>query len=146
TMQVLVRAWPQTGSVNTTTIKTVNGAVEFFMSSPVNPSKDVSLEASIAQGCLTIAPTDLDFGTVQKGCNSTTRTFSIYNTCTTAVTLQSFSMQNAAGQPAGGPNCPGASPCPEFLLVSTPAIPGTGLVINPGAAPVTFTAKYKPID
>src|SRR5205823_6489868 len=32
------------------------------------------------------------------------------------------------------------------ILVSTPAIPANGLVINPGAAPITFTAKYKPID
>src|SRR5207248_9153469 len=37
-------------------------------------------------------------------------------------------------------------PCPEFLLVSTPAIPGGGLVINPGGTPTTFTAKYKPIN
>ena len=63
------------------------------------------------------------------------------------MTINGFSMQAAGGQPPGGPNCPGAAPCPEFRLVSTPNIPGGGLVISPGGmAPVTFQAKYGPID
>src|SRR4029079_5465085 len=121
-----------TGTVNQTTITQALGKVTFFMSSITAPKGQVDLSASIAQGCLTIAPNDLDFGTVQKGCNSTTRTFSIYNTCTTGVTINSFSMQAAAGQKAGQSSaCPGPSDCPEFLLVSTPTIPTGGLVINP---------------
>ncbi|MFZ5469333.1 MAG: choice-of-anchor D domain-containing protein [Myxococcota bacterium] len=143
-MVVTVRAWPQ-GQVPAA-ITNATGQVEFFMSSPTQPQKLVSLTSAIANGCLTIAPNDLDFGTVQRGCNSLTKTFSIYNTCTSPVTINSFAMQAAAGQPAGGPNCASALPCPEFMLVSTPAIPTGGLTVNPGATPTTFTAKYAPID
>lgn len=144
TIMVTVRSWPQ-GQVPAT-VTSVNGQAQFFMSSPTNPQKLIALSATIANGCLTIAPNDVDFGTVQKGCNSLTRTFSVYNTCTAQVTINSFAMQAAAGQPAGGPDCPGTSPCPEFHLVSTPAIPSGGLVVPSGGVPITFTAKYKPID
>ncbi|MHB8878975.1 MAG: hypothetical protein ACYC8T_35180, partial [Myxococcaceae bacterium] len=51
-----------------------------------------------------------------------------------------------AGQPAGGPDRPGASACPEFIMVASPAIPTGGLSLAPGGAPLTFQAKYRPID
>ncbi len=142
---VTVRAWPQGQASQTVT--NVTGNVEFFMSSPTQPQKVVNLAASIALGCLSIAPSDLDFGTVQKGCNSSTRTFNIYNTCTTPVTINSASMQAAAGQQVGGPDCPTPTPnfsfCPEFFLIWTASTP---LQLAPGATPVSFTAKYRPID
>ncbi|MHB8872721.1 MAG: Ig-like domain-containing protein [Myxococcaceae bacterium] len=143
-LQVLVRAWPQ-GTVPSTVVQAM-GSVLFYMSSPTVPQKNITLQASIAAGCLTVAPDDLDFGTVQRNCNSSTKTFSIYNTCTANVVISSFAMQAVAGEPAGGPNCAGTSPCPEFMMVSTPAIPTGGLAIVPGGAPTTFSAKYKPIN
>lgn len=143
---VQVRAWPKGPA--TSTIANVSGNVELFMSSPTQPQKLVKLDASVALGCLTIAPSDLDFGTVKKGCSSAKRTFSVYNTCTTAVTLNSVVMQSAAGQPVGGPDCPTATSgytfCPEFMLVGNPLTAPTSL--SPGAAPFTFDAKYGPID
>ena len=142
-MTVVVRAWPQ--GVLPATVTSAQGFVNFNISSPATPERDVSLTAAIAQSCLTISPDDLDFGTVQKDCNSATRTFSIYNTCTGNVTVNSFGMAAAAGQPAGGPNCPGPSPCPEFIPVSTAGI-APGSVITPNSAPVTFSLKYRPID
>lgn len=142
-LNVLVRAWPQ-GTLPAT-VTNATGAVNFQINNPATPDRDVVLNAAIAQSCLTISPDDLDFGTVQKDCNSATRTFSIYNTCTGNVTVNSFSMVAPAGEPAGGPNCAGASPCPEFIAVSTAGVaPGT--VYAPNAAPATFSIKYKPIN
>ncbi len=148
-LNVTVRAWPQ-GQVPPN-IQQINGDAQMFISSPTQPEALINLKASIASSCLTIAPDDLDFGTVKVSappnrCHSPPRQFNIYNTCSTPVTLNGFAVQAGAGQPAGGPNCPGTQPCPEFELTSTPAIPGGGLVLNAGGAPVTFSARYSPID
>jgi len=140
-LNVIVRAWPQGAA--STTLNVVTGAVEFFMSSPTQPQKSVSLKATVAQGCLTIAPSDLDFGTVAVGCSSSTRTFNIYNTCSTAVTVNSVQMVSAAGFPAGTPLCQGASACPEFKFVQAAA---TGSIPAGSPTPMTFSAKYSPLD
>jgi hypothetical protein len=58
--------------------------------------------------------------------------------------LSSFSI-DGAGQPAGGPNCPGTAPCPEFILVHSPAVPAGGLRLPPGSSSA-FLVKYLPID
>ncbi|MBI3184903.1 MAG: choice-of-anchor D domain-containing protein [Myxococcales bacterium] len=143
-MQVLLRASPQ-GPVPTA-ITPAKGTAEFFASSPTVPQRIIPLEAAVAGSCLSISPDDLDFGTVQKGCNSQTQGFAIYNNCASAVTVTSIAMQAAAGQPAGGPDCPGTSPCAEFFLTQVPLIPSGGLSVAPGAAPTSFAAKYRPID
>lgn len=143
-MQVVVRVAP-TGAVPTNLV-TLTGALTFNATSPTAPQAIVPLRTSVGPSCLAVTPDPLDFGTIKRGCNSAPRTFNIYNVCTTNVTISSFAMQAAAGQPPGGPNCMGGSACPEFYLVSTPSIPMGGLTLNPGAAPVTFQAKYAPID
>jgi hypothetical protein len=147
TVNVTVRATP-TGAVGTT-VMTALGSVLFGISSPLTPQREVALSTSVATSCLTVAPADLDFGTVQKDCNSSHRTFAVYNTCSTAVTVNSWSMVAAAGVPGGStPSCPGpsTSTCPEFLIDGTPSfVMGTQLM--PGAAmPATFTLKYHPLD
>jgi hypothetical protein len=142
-LTVPVRAWPQ-GTVPSQ-VTSITGLVGFNISSPTIPDGTVSLNAAVAASCLTISPSDLNFGTVQKDCNSATRTFTIYNTCGSSVLVNSFSMISPAGQPAGGPNCAGASACPEFIAVSTAGI-APGQSISPGAVPVTFSLKYHPID
>jgi hypothetical protein len=143
-INVTVRAWPQ-GTSGTTPAQAM-GAVRFNISSDVTPEKDVPLNAAVATGCLTIAPDDLDFGVVKKDCNSFTRQFSVYNTCTTTVTVQSFQMVAPAGEPAGGPNCAGTVPCPEFILVSSAGIsPGTMITPN-NSTPNSFAIKYHPIN
>ncbi|MBX7097253.1 MAG: choice-of-anchor D domain-containing protein [Myxococcaceae bacterium] len=141
-ISVPVRAWPQ-GTVPAA-VQNVTGQVEFSISSPINPVGNVTLNASIAQSCLSIAPDDLNFGTVQKDCNSSVRTFTVYNTCSTNVKVNSFSMAAPAGEPAGGPNCPGTSACPEFIPVNTSGIaPGSTLMPT---AMVTFSLRYRPIN
>ena len=143
-LEVLVRVQP-TG-MTPSGVTQITAQVEFFMSSLLKPQTVVNLTAQLAPSCLTIAPDELDYGTVQVGCSSVTRTFSVYNTCSTPVTIHSFGMQAAAGQVAGGPNCPGTQPCPEFMLVQAPAVPPSGLVVSAGQAPLTFQARYRPID
>ncbi len=144
--QVLTRAWPQGQLPATPTA--VTGQVAFNMSNPTRPAASVNLTATLAPSCLTISPNALDFGTVQKDCNSPDRTFQIYNSCSQAVTINQFQMIAPAGEPAGGPNCPGTAACPEFFSVSTGGItPGT--VIQPpsgSSAPVSFSLKYRPIN
>lgn len=142
TMQVLVRAWPQ-GQLPPTPA-TVSGRVQFNVSNPMAPQGNVTLTATIAPSCLAISPSSLDFGTVQKDCNSPDRSFQIYNTCTQAVTINQTQMIAAAGEPPGGPNCPGTAPCPEFFVVQNIT---AGTVINPGGAtPINFALKYRPIN
>ncbi|MFZ5468850.1 MAG: choice-of-anchor D domain-containing protein [Myxococcota bacterium] len=128
-MQLLVRVWPQVAVPSG--LVTLSGFLQFNVSSPTQPQGLVPLQTSMGPVCLTIAPDNLDFGTVKKDCNSATRDFTIYNVCTQNVTLTSFSVQAGAA---------------EFHLVSTPPIPTGGLTMTPGGAPVTFRARYHPLD
>ncbi len=143
--QVVVRAAPS--GPTPTMLQTLTGTLVFNSTSAARPQASIPLRASVGPACLTVTPDPMDFGTVRVSCSSASRNFNIYNTCSAPITINAFSMQAPAGQPPGGPNCPGMSPCPEFRLVSTPTIPGGGLTINPGgSAPVTFQAAYRPID
>ncbi len=142
--QVVVRVAPP-GPVPTT-VQSLTGVLTFNASSPTKPQASVPLTTAVGPVCLTVTPDPLDFGTVKQGCSSAAKTFNIYNVCSTSVTITGFAMQAPGGQPPGGPNCPGAAACPEFFLVQTPTLPATGLPISTGAAPITFQAKYHPID
>ncbi len=142
--QVVVRVAPP-GPVPTT-VQSLTGVLTFNASSPTNPQASVPLTTAVGPVCLAVTPDPLDFGTVKQGCSSAAKTFNIYNVCSQAVTLTGFAVQAPGGQPPGGPNCPGTSPCPEFFLVQTPTLPATGLPVSTGAAPITFQAKYHPID
>jgi hypothetical protein len=142
TKQVMVRAWPQ--GMLPPQPATVVGKVSFNLASPTQPLAEVALTATIANSCLTISPSTLDFGTVKKDCNSPNRNFQIYNSCSTEVVINSASMGSAAGEGPGGPNCPGTSPCPEFFVVS--GIAGGTRVAAGSTTPVTFSLKYRPIN
>lgn len=142
-LTVTVRALP-TGTA-TSTLNVVHGDLEFYANSDVKPYTAVSLQATIAQGCLTIAPSDLDFGTVQRGCSSSTRTFSIYNTCSTPTTVNSITITNPAGYAQGQNGCTTTGGCPEFT--KTGQSNSTPFSIPAGSStPLTFTAKYVPLD
>lgn len=142
--QVVVRVTPP-GPVSSN-LTTFTGALTFNVNSPTKPVVSIPLTTSVGPACLVIAPDDLDFGAVKPGCSSATRTFSAYNVCTSNITITGFKMQAPAGQPAGGPNCPGTSYCPEFILTQTPSIPANGITLVPGSTPITFQAKYKALD
>ena len=106
----------------------------------------VPLRTSVGPACVVITPDPLDFGTVKVGCNSRSRDVSVYNVCSTPVTINAFSVPSAGGLLPGSPGCPGTSPCPEFFLVSAPTIPSGGLTLAPGAAPLLVQLRYSPID
>ncbi|MBK7858466.1 MAG: choice-of-anchor D domain-containing protein [Archangiaceae bacterium] len=141
---VAVRAWPMGNA--SATVQQVMGAVSFGISSPTQPLRDVALSASIATACLTITPSDLDFGTVKKNCSSPARVFNIYNTCSAAITVNSYGMLAAAGVPGGSMYCPGTAVCPEFLINGTPSFAAGSMIPPGGTMPVTFALKYKPLD
>ncbi len=141
---VVVRVHPKGQTPSAVT--NISGAVDFYMSSPNRPQAQVSLNAQVAQSCLTVAPDVLEFGTVQVGCSSATRSFNIYNACSAQVKITAISLQNDAGQDPGGPNCSGTQPCPEFILMGAPAIPAAGLDVAQGDAPHQVQVKYRPID
>jgi hypothetical protein len=124
TMQVLVRAWPK-GNLPPMPTQ-ISGRVNFNISNPTAPQGSVPLSATLAPSCLSINPSSLNFGTVQKDCVSPAKTFTVYNTCPTAVVLNSSNI-------VGGPN--------EF---SAPRTPMLGSLAP--AATVSFDLKYAPKD
>jgi hypothetical protein len=142
TRQFMVRAWPQ-GQLPPVPAQVV-GRVGFNLAEPIQPQREVTMTATIANSCLTISPSSLDFGTVKKDCNSPNRNFQIYNSCSTDVVINSAAMGSAAGEPPGGPNCPGSAPCPEFFVVTN--IPAGTRVMPGSATPVTFSLRYRPIN
>jgi len=142
-LTAVVRAAP-TGVAGTST-RSLTGTFRFNVADPANPSRTVPLQASVGPVCLTIVPSSYNFGNVKKDCNTAPREFTVYNTCTGDIYINSITMQAAAGQPAGGPQCPGGAACPEFFLTSTPTIPAGGLILAAGGL-TTFRAKYHPID
>ncbi|MGV3620760.1 MAG: hypothetical protein ACO1OB_08080 [Archangium sp.] len=142
TKQFVVRAWPQ-GQLPPTPAA-VSGKVVFNVASPSNPAREVALAATIANSCLTISPNALDFGTVKKDCNSETRTFNVYNSCSSAVVINSSSMGAPAGEGPGGPNCMGTTPCPEFHIVA--GIPANTTVAAGATTPISFQLRYRPIN
>ena len=108
----------------------------------------VPLRADLGVACLTVAPNDLDFGTVQMSCNSAARSFNIYNSCATRSPSSESRCRPAPALPGNsGPD----SACP--------ARPRAGILpgrhgrsgrrrgcLKPGDEPIQFQAKYKPID
>ncbi|MGA9525362.1 MAG: hypothetical protein WBV82_28140, partial [Myxococcaceae bacterium] len=126
----------------------ISAMLEFRISSPTRPFVTVPINGSVPAhvSCLVVAPEELDFGTVRMGCESNTRSFLLYNTCSQDVLITDFRLADPAGQPAGGPDCSGPQPCPEFTLMRSVAIPTGGLRLQSGQAPVEFQVKYRPID
>jgi hypothetical protein len=132
------------------------GELSFNVSSPTTPRGRMALLTSVGPSCLVVTPDPVDFGVTKVGCNSPAKTLNIYNSCSNDVFIRSrmqlggstdpIRVQAAGGQPAGGPNCAGATPCPEFRVLTVPTIPATGLRIPGSAAPVTFQVRYSPID
>ncbi|MCU0698101.1 MAG: choice-of-anchor D domain-containing protein [Myxococcaceae bacterium] len=147
--QVVVRVAPP-GPVPMT-IQTLQGELQFNVTSPSAPQARVPLRTSVGPACLAVTPDPLDFGTVKFSappamrCSSASKTLTIYNVCNAPVTIRRFDLQAAGGQQPGGPACAGGMPCPEFFLTSVPNIPSAGLTLN-AAATTTFQARYSPID
>ncbi|MGV3622128.1 MAG: hypothetical protein ACO1OB_14995 [Archangium sp.] len=142
TRQIQVRASP-TGQIPPTPVN-VTGRVLFNIAHASAPQREVALTATLTNSCLTISPNDLNFGTVAQGCASSTRSFQLYNSCSTPVTINGGTMATPAGEGPGGPNCPGNVPCPEFHVVA--GLAGNTVVPAGSTTPVTFQLRYRPIN
>ncbi|MBL8954068.1 MAG: choice-of-anchor D domain-containing protein [Myxococcaceae bacterium] len=137
---LLVRAQ---ATANGSSVVNVTGNAVLQISSPTAPSRQIPLAASLGPSCLVLSPASVDFGTVKRGCGSQRRSINAYNACNSTLTIQSFSIIAAAGQPAGGPDCPGMAACPEFTIDGAPV----NLTLNAGAAAsLPFSFRYRPID
>lgn len=79
-----------------------------------------------ALDCLVATPDPLDFGVIVDGCQSAPRTITLYDTCTTPLTLDAVSLVTA-----------------EFSIVS--GVPA-GTTLRPGATPAQLSVKYAPLD
>jgi len=143
TQSVTVRAWP-TGSASTT-VQQIMGAVTFGISDPNMPLREVPLSASIATSCLAITPNDLNFGTVKKNCNSPRRNFSIYNTCTTSVTVNQWGMLASSIVPNGQHGCTNPMGCAEFFIDGSPSF-SNGTVITNASGAHSFSMRYRPLN
>ena len=148
--QLVIRVAPRGPAPATLT--SLAGVVTFDVTNPQNPQGRIDLRTSVGPSCITATPDPLDFGTVKTvpppgmRCSSPNKTITVYNTCSSPITIRGVSMSAAAGQTAGGPACAGAQACPEFFLVQSPMIPAAGLTLSQGSAPVTLQVRYSPID
>lgn len=142
TYSILVRAKP-TGNAGQA-VTEVFGKLEFFMSVETNPRREIELKAAVSQACLSIAPDDWNFGTVEVGCRSSSKAFNIYNSCAAPVVLKNVKVQNGGGNTA----CPSNALGCEFEIsqAPSPAIPASGVTLNSGGSNVTFRARYLPGD
>ncbi len=121
-LEIPVRFSPTTKSNN------LEATVEFYISSPTAPEGKVKITGSSQDACLLIAPDDLDFGVIQTNCSSRERVFTVYNVCSSAVSLTGIDVQ------AGLSN--------EFRVTSRPPFPHS---LAAGAS-VEFKAAYRPTD
>lgn len=155
-MTVQTRAWPQGALPAAPT--TVNGTVTFTISDPTpgRSQPTVQLTATLAPSCLVISPNTLDFGTVQQGCNSPDRTFTVYNACPQPVRWVGADLISTGDTAMPmTTNCPGSAPCKEFNVVSQPAVAAlptctvggsSGPCLNQGGTPLSFQIKYRPVN
>lgn len=124
TKHIVVRAQVRGGSSGQVTSK-----VSFELTRPTQPLVEIPVSATLGAGCLNIYPSHFDFGVVRSGtCRSPERTFEISNSCANDVVI------DAAGLVGGT----------EFG-VTTGLNPGAQ-VLAQGAAPLTFTLRYQPVD
>jgi len=117
------------------------GRLRFQVSSAATPGVAVPLHASPGPAdCLVTSPSQLDFGAVAADCAGPQRTLLLYDTCSEPVVVEGIDLVAAGGLAAGEPGCAGPSPCPSFVVTSTPRRP---LVLQPGAPPAAVGLVYQ---
>lgn len=105
------------------------GEIEFSITSATRPQSSVVLYGGATEKrCLTMAPSEVDFGPVGPGCSSGNREVRVRNVCTTPVTLERLSSQSGYST--------------AFRLIQTPTLPA---ILAPGSEK-TFTVSYLPAD
>ena len=107
----------------------------FAISNPSDPNQIVPLTGTSESSCLVIAPPNLNFGDVGENdagvlCSSASRTFSIFNECEVAATVQSLTVQSGPGDLV-----------PQFSVPAGPPLP---LTIQPGSAAQIYELFFEP--
>jgi hypothetical protein len=107
----------------------------FSISDPSAPNQVVQLSGTSESTCLVVAPPTLNFGDVGENdagvlCTSASRTFSIFNECQTAATVQSLTVQSGPGDLV-----------PQFSIPAGPPLP---LVIPPGSQAQVYEMFFEP--
>ncbi len=119
----------------------LEGALILKTNSEDTPEVTVPIHISPSfANCLSLDWQSHDFGAVgiAPTCvGSETAYVLISNRCNAPIEFERFHVAEPAGQPAGGPQCPGSVACPEFILTELPTVFG-------GVEPLRF--KYRPID
>ena len=110
-----------------TSARAYTGNLTFNVSDPANPARTVALKGLSAQGCLLIAPNEIDFGTVGAQCASREKSVTIYNTCTTAVDVTALELAEA-----------------DVQYFEAFGLPATFPVRVTGANSVSFRLRYRP--
>jgi hypothetical protein len=112
-----------------------SGEAAFSISDPSAPNQVVQLTGTSETTCLVVAPPTLNFGDVGENdagvlCTSASRTFSIFNECQTAATVQSLNVQSGPGDLQ-----------PQFSIPAGPQLP---LIIPPGAQAQVYEMFFEP--
>ncbi len=111
------------------------GEAAFSISDPSDPNQVVPLTGTSESTCLVIAPPSLNFGDVGENdagvlCTSASRTFSIFNECQTAATVQSLTVQSGPGDLV-----------PQFSIPAGPPLP---LTIEPSSSAQIYEMFFEP--
>lgn len=133
---VVVRAAPTQAPATPTTL---NGAVEFSVSTPGASQATVLLRADLTPACLTITPSPATFLDTQLDCGSPEKAVLVTNSCATPVTFSNVSITDAATVSSGTGSCTTAAGCPQFVLTSAPP---AGAIL-PGASR-TVLVRFRP--
>lgn len=115
----------------------ISGELSLHFSSPTHPVASVPLAATISSACLVAVPNHVAFGTVKKGCSSSSRSLALYNVCTTRLTVNALGM--------GVTNCTGGALCQEFSVVGASG-QVLGATLNPGDPPLRLSLTYQPTN
>lgn len=104
----------------------LTGFLRVTTSSPSLPQLVVPLTARSVE-CLAVTPGLIAFGAQRPGCRTDSHTVTIYNQCSTPVTLTQSTLAGA-----------------DFVVTKGPAVGAGGLAVQGGAAPLTFDLAFAP--
>ncbi|MDP3504144.1 MAG: choice-of-anchor D domain-containing protein [Myxococcales bacterium] len=126
-LRLSVRAWSRAAPP---TRRRVTGSVELEFANAPTPTHTVPLAATLGRSCLTLSPTELDFGSLRAGCASGARRVTLINSCPGPLTVHGVDLVAAT------------SIGPEYQLKERPSLPLT----LPASATATVELEYRPAD
>jgi len=117
---ITVRAMPLRPSPMSPVV--ARGEATFSVNTPGATRGSVILTATLAPACITITPSPITFANTELECGSPEQSLTIANTCSTALTLNTITVTNAALAPTGTGSCSSAAGCPQFAISGLPTL------------------------